>query len=632
MKLADSTGIIKQRKLTVLLRHEYKKQEVWGMDLHKAYERMEGMFAKIDNTELFLHAECFLSCNEFEEFEYEFDYRDECGIGKIYEESAALMRECVSHGIYRQALHLFALMVHTKIFVRAEQCRFLDLNGMIEEKLVAEDLDELYNYACYAVYCTAKKEQRVQAVYQVMSGKADDSGLSYNHKYMDFSGLPELAPLADMQEFWASWLGFLRKEAGQGNKKACQMLEKSVLNCKQADEMIKQARLEKTKPFFLGYGRAWGRKTYLELYLEAMDAIPCSDYGKKIAVGEEALGLEKYRQSIQCSEIAFRIAHAAACAGNENKAGHFYELAFFLDMVPKNYLAAYRMSPQPELFCRHASERIKNLPKELREDNRSCWIGGGWNSYTESGRIYTKENRIVLLFLNGEMKLFAEYYSEALQICRNRADMRGKEKIITEFALLSLLLFKERTWKEGCRFMAEFLAKDWFRQGFVWLGKQAGKGEEANVTFFHECFQHWKDRQQLLEEARQQYVLYLENWLDAYIEMAAKNFHADFKLLAAVIAAFGEVKESMGETDGKQKAFARYQDRFCACMNRGNQTAREEGWAEWFPYRQEDEAVRYKKALAAWTKDRQEDNAVLYKKALAAWMKYFGMQPCNTIS
>ncbi len=247
-------------------------------------------------------------------------------------------------------------------------------------------------------------------------------------------------------------------------------------------------------------------------------------------------------------------------------------------------------------------------------------------------RIYTKENRIVLLFLNGEMKLFAEYYSEALQICRNRADMRGKEKIITEFALLSLLLFKERTWKEGCRFMAEFLAKDWFRQGFVWLGKQAGKGEEANVTFFQECFQHWKDRQQLLEEARQQYVLYLENWLDAYIEMAAKNFHADFKLLAAVIAAFGEVKESMGETDGKQKAFARYQDRFCACMNRGNQTAREEGWAEWFPYRQEDEAVRYKKALAAWTKDRQEDNAVLYKKALAAWMKYFGMQPCNTIS
>ena len=182
--------------------------------------------------------------------------------------------------------------------------------------------------------------------------------------------------------------------------------------------------------------------------------------------------------------------------------------------------------------------------------------------------------------------------------------------------------------------MAGFLVKTlgWYGWDFLNLERQAGKGEDANAMFFRECFQHWKDRQLLQEEDRQQYVSFLENWLDAYIEMAVKNFSPNYKLLAAVIAAFGEVKESMGETYGKQKAFARYQDRFCACMNRGNQTAREEGWAEWFPYRQEDEAVRYKKALAAWTKDRQEDNAVLYKKALAAWMKYFGMQPCNTIS
>ena len=162
--------------------------------------------------------------------------------------------------------------------------------------------------------------------------------------------------------------------------------------------------------------------------------------------------------------------------------------------------------------------------------------------------------------------------------------------------------------------MAEFLVKTlgWYRWDFAWLERQAGKGEEENVTFFQECFQHWKGRQQLLEKAGQQYVACLENWLDAYIEMAVKSHSINFKLLAAVIAAFGEVKESMGETDGKQKVFARYQDRFCECMKRksrpwGNRAAREKDGAEWFPHRQEDEAV-------------------LHKKALAAWMKYFGMQ------
>ena len=283
-------------------------------------------------------------------------------------------------------------------------------------------------------------------------------------------------------------------------------------------------------------------------------------------------------------------------------------------MIPENYLAAYRMSPQPELFCRHASERIKNLPKELCEDNCGQWIGGGWNRFTSLGRVYTKENHIVLLFLNGEIKLFAEYYSDALQICRNEIGREGEEKKITEFALLSLLLIQERTWKEGCRFMADFLVKTlgWYGWDFLNLERQAGKGEDANAMFFRECFQHWKDRQLLQEEDRQQYVSFLENWMDAYIEMAVKNFSPNYKLLAAVIAAFGEVKESMGEADGKQKAFARYQDRFCECMNRKNpvqenQEAREKDGTEWLPH-------------------RQEDGAVLHKKAFAVWMKYFGMQ------
>ncbi len=100
--------------------------------------------------------------------------------------------------------------------------------------------------------------------------------------------------------------------------------------------------------------------------------------------------------------------------------------------------------------------------------------------------------------------------------------------------------------------------------------------------------------------------------MDAYIEMAVKNFSPNYKLLAAVIAAFGEVKESMGEADGKQKAFARYQDRFCECMNQKNpvqenQEAREKDGTEWLPH-------------------RQEDGAVLHKTAFAVWMKYFGMQ------
>ncbi len=439
-----------------------------------------------------------------------------------------------------------------------------------------------------------------------------DFSFSDNSKYLNFSELPGLPPLADMPEFWVSWLEFLRKEARQGNDKAGQMLQSSFFTCKQVDEIIKQARIEKTELIFSN--RYLDEKEYLDLYLKAMNLIPGSDYGKMIAVGEEALGWEEHRQSSKCSQIAFRIAHAAACAGDEKKAGHFCELAFFLDMIPENYLAAYRMSPQPELFCRHASERIKNLPKELREDNCGQWIGGGWNRFTSLGRVYTKENRIVLLFLNGEIKLFAEYYSDALQICRNEIGREGEEKKITEFALLSLLLFQERTWKEGCRFMADFLVKTlgWYGWDFLNLERQAGKREDANAMFFRECFQHWKDRQKLLEEDRQQYVSFLENWLDAYIEMAVKNFSPNYKLLAAVIAAFGEVKESMGEADGKQKAFARYQDRFCECMNRKNpvqenQEAREKDGTEWLPH-------------------RQEDGAVLHKKAFAVWMKYFGMQ------
>ena len=71
----------------------------------------------------------------------------------------------------------------------------------------------------------------------------------------------------------------------------------------------------------------------------------------------------------------------------------------------------------------------------------------------------------------------------------------------------------------------------------------------------------WKDRQQTGDEL-QKLLPYLEVWVDRVIKDSAFGNGMEYRKAAGFAAALGEVKESLGEKDGKQRTLAGYREEF----------------------------------------------------------------------
>ena len=126
-------------------------------------------------------------------------------------------------------------------------------------------------------------------------------------------------------------------------------------------------------------------------------------------------------------------------------------------------------------------------------------------------------------------------------------------------AAFLLLLFEGENLNQGCTYMCGkvvedtgFSSKD-YEQGIL------GAVDDSSREWFWKCFCRWKKMMSVTEEEKLGYLKWVERLVARRVKGIMDGNHRNYYgECAAYVAALGEVRESRGEANGKQKAMVEY--------------------------------------------------------------------------
>lgn len=524
--------------------------------LEKEFQRLERLFGQIRNGEIYLYADYYTCIPVFAlDPDYELRYKDNSGIGRIYEKSAVTVQKCACLSMYREAIQLCEMMKETQIFVSTDIYAFIDLKMLIKEKLAKIDLEKLAAYEFYAVYRSSKGAQREQAVYdflyknrnwlenqawlkpetdlqRILKSPGMSECVQLAQKAGGISEHADISEFLNLPEFWDSWTAFLKRKCESGEETDIKLLEEAVVYRGSFEELLEMARLNYKKD--------------PSLYWKVMRAKGLShDAQRQLAVGKEALDKLDVNLSIRC-DIALWMARIAFCAKEYAQAEHYCEEAFAFHVEPVNYFFATELSSEPERLKKIVSNRLQKIRILQRNELNFLF------EVEQQGQL-TEHQAVIIKFFQGDFKALVDYYL--------KENFSGSSIDKTcGLALLILLLVKDREWKKGCRYMA-YRLENYLRisiSEYAKAVKEQADGIDTDEDLFRICFLKWKDRQQTGPEM-QKYLSLLDVWVNSYIR---EHFGENYRTAAGFAAALGEMKESLGEKDGKQNELVKCRKNF----------------------------------------------------------------------
>lgn len=518
--------------------------------LQKEAQRLEGMFEKIKNGEIYLWAN-YIPCAVVSGLSspYILEYEDRSGIGKIYEQGAVTVCKCICFEMYREAARLLKMMKETKIFVYTPIYAYLDWEGLIREKLAEIDLKRLDAYEFYLIYRSAENSQRVQAVYDFLRKHYFDDcqfgGQTGLQKYLKMPELKEcvqcvqemagalkpvgVAEFMHLPEFLDSWISFLKKRSENRDRIDRALLDEMVQHHGTSKELL----LEQARICF---------KEAPDLYWKAIRSKElCSDYAGQIAVGKEALKKLDVNVPVR-SNIALWTARAVFRAKEDALAEDCCVQALLSNMTPWYYLLATALSHEPEKLKDLASERLQKI-RPVESD---------WLDIVHADRELLFPEHLVAVF-----KFFLGDFYALFELYETKGCV---EEMECGIALMLLLLVKDREWKKGCRYLSGLLywcaGPESCIYEYINAVQEESAGSVKKDLYFQACLQKWKGRQQALPEART-YLARLEALVFCRIKEICNCWNAEYQEAVGLAVALGEVKESLGEKEGKRHVLSK---------------------------------------------------------------------------
>lgn len=506
-------------------------------EIQKEFIRLKELFGRIGNEELCFRAEGYEDYSSgYWEADYIWEYEDPDGIGRIYEETALFIQRCVNDGFYREAVELFDRMAGTEAMADDGGDFFgLGLEEMVNERLVVIDSRTLALHVLYAAYRNADAAGRPEALFEYFKmpffrNIRLESMLSLGREELE--GLPE---------FWDGWIALLMRENGDV---AGRLLKEAVLYQKEEPEMLAVARQAKER--------------HPSLYLALLERYEKKhDYSRQIEIGREALEAIDPQYTIR-SQAALMTAEACLAKGQDSLAEQCWLEAFASATKPVHYLRIMAESRRPEDYREETMGMISRAEKN-----------------SASGRDGAKE--LDLNALAGDAKPVFQFltgdFDAAMEQCRKMKQPLGwtGKFIKCGVALFLLLLYKGDKLEPGCSVSVEdalfylgFKKEEYFRGTRYWLeyeGRQLEAPEEKEV--FWQCFLRWKAGYSLTSEQEKEYLSYLETVIDQRVRAIVSGQHRNYySSVAALAAALGEVKASMGDASAKDRIMWKYKEEF----------------------------------------------------------------------
>jgi len=503
-------------------------------EFSEMYKRVKNNLKVIDSQEITVSSIWREEYDDWYDDDGEYLYEDNSGISDMLAEACDFVHTCMDLEKYKEGFEignqLFSMEILCDNDWGGEE---LTLRDMICHDLLDYDLEQAALDTAYCAYRAVPLKKRPEALYGIIVNSAD-SEITLE-KIMQH-GEEELPDFRDFLPLWIAYLSDKKgREADRFFLEAVGLLNDVSLAVKYAEK-------------YAG--------VHPGLYLNILENANSADANDMVSVGMEAIKTipKKY---IMRSRAALKTAEYIIEADeNLSLLEECYFAAYESDTSALNYLRAFLNGYGTE----EKRRELQSVFTELSVRKSGGLYGMSERHYSGSEREENKPdgNMILLLrFLDGQ---FADVLEKGL----NKSEALGwSGTFMKQGIALYLLYLYEGPWSGG----GITAMADMVKSAMFFSAEEYRKGIKPDDTYekdlFCDLFLQWKSVVQMEPDVRTRAIKRITGLLEKRTEgiMSAnrRNYYGE---CAAYIAALGEVRESLGEEDAKQRLMTSYKEKY----------------------------------------------------------------------
>ncbi|MCL2864833.1 MAG: metallophosphoesterase [Lachnospiraceae bacterium] len=476
-------------------------------------------------------------------------YRDPEGLGVEMNKAAGFAFACIDDMRYEEALDILNRLLNIRVGIIAdkdegciEEYVDWDMDGveevtlgfesLIDEDIIRIDVEQMLLSVLYCTFQTQSVSERVTGIYIYLA-----SSLFRDVSLIKMRNIGTV-PLQEEEVFWKVWIDFLLDKSGELETR---LLKEAVLFVLGADGLAEVARKN--------YDR------HPALYLAAIKEYGLNKYYQKIAdLGADAMNTLKSSCDVKV-EIALRTSFAEYQLGNVKNRNILWFEAYKLDKNEVNYLRLFSDVVVAEQF----GVKAKTLSRHHVMRNgraRSGSYAFSWYSLIDLREIC--ENN--LDFLAGD---FAKVY----QACENTNNSLGWSGKYIGHGIKLFLMYLYTA--DGLDKGIERIVQD-VRYNFGYArNAQFGfdyddvHDKSDDIELFWNVFSNWKKYFSISTEDEEKYLDWIEKTVvQRTTAIVGGKYRNHYEVVAELIAAIGEVKESRGQVGAKRAIMEKYEKQF----------------------------------------------------------------------
>ena len=513
-----------------------KKNTEKDIDFDEMYRHVRENLKSIDSQEItitgILNEEYDDWYNDSDE---EFYYEDNNGISDMLAEACDFVHICMDRERYKEGFEVGNQMLEMEILCDNEYGdEEFSLGDMVHHELLYCNLKQVILDTVYCAYHAVPPIKRPEALYGIIvNAKEDAVTLEAIMQHGD-EELPAL------EEFLSCWITYLGDKTGHD-----------------ADRLILEAAgLLNDIPLEVQYAEKYAA-IHPGLYLNILENGKYATANDMVSIGIQAMKAipKKY---IMRSRVALKTAeYVIAANGETSLLGKCYYAAYESDTSALNYLRELLNDCENEKKKEELQKVFMKLPVHKSNGYFGMYESSGSCSEREENR--PDGNMVLLLrFLDGQ---FADVLDQGL----NQSQALGWTGTFMKqgIALYLLYLYEGQWHGKGMAAMAGIV-----KSAMKFSSEEYQKGvrrlDEINENeLFCQLFLKWKSMAQMESDMRERAVkritALLEKRTAGIMDANRRNYYGE---CAAYIAALGEVRESMGEINAKQRFMTSYKDKY----------------------------------------------------------------------
>ncbi len=468
------------------------------------------------------------------EYDYGYDYYDDAG-ETSYEDPDEITDKimqiiffangCFQAGYYQDARDLYDRLWELTVTADVEDYgeESLTLNELVQNQLLAADLNQMAEYTLYADYQVREPDERVEDMYQYFRYPV------FDNISMEKALASGKDKLEDTELFWKEWIEFLSSKDGRTETR---LIEEAALYCGGCELLEKVA--EKNY------------RLHPQIVLDAMETYKnAALYEKMGRCGEKAI---KQMNSEYCirSQIAKQTALAYEYQNKKYDQGIIWQEIFRSDSTITNLLFFLAADPK----------RVKNYTV-YKNDGKVMNI----QNNRELQRNQISKNQYVPL------RLLTGGFGEVETYCkRYKASIGWTGSFMKEtIALFLLLLYQEKTLRTATsRLLFQIDFEEVGEEKQVNLEKQIYKESRSkDVSALWILLLKWKEQYPMELDERKQHLAWIKKLMKDRADAIVGNaYRGKYRETAMYLCAIGEVEESFGTVNAKGRIQQEYKSKF----------------------------------------------------------------------